>query len=826
MKKILIYILIVGILLGNLSAAPFALAQTSPASDTGLGKCFAHAISGSEYVDSDYTFPDLMTHQQCEDEVGKMNASGIFYTVGWTPQGSTQPTFSKANNPSNDPLSDILDTCSLIPIGSGGIWGCIQHTIYALFVSIPGFLLPLAASLFDFFLNLTLSAASYSYDFINNMWGVIRNFSNIFFILILLYAAFQTILGLGHGNGKKMVASVVVIALLVNFSLFFTKVVIDAGNIMGLIFYNKIIVDGNPPALTDSTKTRIKSVSASQALANSFMVEKVFTKDFIGGLKLDKQGSTFWQGVTIATGATLGVLLAPASFGTSLLAGGAIGYAVSPSSTSLTLQSGLIIMGMMVAFGMVSYAMIYAFMVAGLSFLGRTLKLIMLMIVSPFSFVSYAIPKLKGLQKVGFDKWLDGLISSSFSVVIFVFMLYVVSALLKEHAFIDLVASNKEGHLDFFPYLIVIFVPSIIIVMLLLAAAKYSKSASSEFSDRIIGAGKATAGIVIGGAALTTGFAGRTAIGRTSAAISRRDDAKKYGKDLYDWETKGKVGPKPTATSNLGWIGGKINRSQLKSGEVAHAQHEMEELKKKAGIEGLDRGQISGVDQLRLQNEFQKSNRSQIEADIKRGHDDKGRDVTIDKDAYGVAFRTPLKGTDAYIAQRRSAVNAAIESDPTSMTRGDTDSFGKLTDQGRRTAENKLTEEVNIVIKDLVPEIAKSRYKHLDDESTQKIGVGTRLAARSTSGSYDPRNLANIKMGPSMGIGTKAAAGIIAAVATGIRVGLKSGAGVNTGEPKRDVILDLRNTIGEALKSLSVKIDVKADSHGKDDHGTSGGGHH
>src|SRR3989338_7596079 len=137
-------------------------------------------------------------------------------------------------------LKDQITSCW--KIFSGTIIGCFQWITYFIFLTIPSWLMIVAAKMFNFMVTVTLSSNMYKAGFIEKIWRVVRDFANIFFILILLYAAFQIMLDLGHGGGKKIIASVILIALLVNFSLFFTKIVIDSSNIVGLIFFNRIKV--------------------------------------------------------------------------------------------------------------------------------------------------------------------------------------------------------------------------------------------------------------------------------------------------------------------------------------------------------------------------------------------------------------------------------------------------------------------------------------------------------------------------------------------------------------------------------------------------------
>jgi hypothetical protein len=72
-------------------------------------------------------------------------------------------------------------------------------------------------------------------------WSIIRNVFNITFIFILLYASIKMILGTAGSDTKKIIASVITSALLINFSLFITRILIDAGNILAVSIYNIII---------------------------------------------------------------------------------------------------------------------------------------------------------------------------------------------------------------------------------------------------------------------------------------------------------------------------------------------------------------------------------------------------------------------------------------------------------------------------------------------------------------------------------------------------------------------------------------------------------
>ncbi|MEK7227526.1 MAG: hypothetical protein AAB641_01380 [Patescibacteria group bacterium] len=92
---------------------------------------------------------------------------------------------------------------------------------------------------------------------VNNAWRVIRDVANMGFIFVLLYAAITTIIGQGQDN-QKLIVKIVVVAILINFSLFFTKVIIDISNLLAVTFYDAIA----PGAL---------SSTVDRGLSNSLM---------------------------------------------------------------------------------------------------------------------------------------------------------------------------------------------------------------------------------------------------------------------------------------------------------------------------------------------------------------------------------------------------------------------------------------------------------------------------------------------------------------------------------------------------------------------------
>lgn len=69
---------------------------------------------------------------------------------------------------------------------------------------------------------------------VNNLWTVVRDIFNLFFIFGLIYAGFRLIIFSDEGGVKKTIANLVIAALLINFSLFITKTIIDFSNIISV----------------------------------------------------------------------------------------------------------------------------------------------------------------------------------------------------------------------------------------------------------------------------------------------------------------------------------------------------------------------------------------------------------------------------------------------------------------------------------------------------------------------------------------------------------------------------------------------------------------
>lgn len=147
-------------------------------------------------------------------------------------------------------------------INSGSFWldlfSKILLTISRLFLSLTLFIL-----------SFIIEVAGYN-DFLNASavnvgWVMVRDITNMGFVIILLVIAFGTILGVEHYEWKKMLVKMVIAAVLVNFSRTICGLIIDVAQVVMITFLNGIAATagGNLISMFSLDKIRDLSTSAS-----------------------------------------------------------------------------------------------------------------------------------------------------------------------------------------------------------------------------------------------------------------------------------------------------------------------------------------------------------------------------------------------------------------------------------------------------------------------------------------------------------------------------------------------------------------------------------
>lgn len=111
-----------------------------------------------------------------------------------------------------------------------------QEVVYFITTSFFGMFVWFGAALLNFGINQFVIGFGDVYNnsgigvAVNNTWVIIRDFVNLGFIFGLVYIGLRMILDSNNSNTRRWLANLIIAALLVNFSLFATKFVVDLSN--------------------------------------------------------------------------------------------------------------------------------------------------------------------------------------------------------------------------------------------------------------------------------------------------------------------------------------------------------------------------------------------------------------------------------------------------------------------------------------------------------------------------------------------------------------------------------------------------------------------
>lgn len=311
---------------------------------------------------------------------------------------------------------------------------------------------------------------------IQSAWKTIRDIANISFIFILLYLSIITILRADTSETKSVLGKIIVAAILINFSLFFTNVIIDASNVTTLYFYNSAV-------------SGIKG--GSQAIG-------------ISGVMMDKMRlPTVYN---INNQEVVGVTTAP----------GTVVGSVDEKDPTLT-WSGILIVGI---FGSILFLITsFVFLAAAFLFLIRFVTLLFLIILSPIAFAAHILP---GTKKYA-TQWWEKLFTQALFAPAFMILLAISLSIIT--SFTSKVGQNfgaalasagvTEGSSD-------LFVNFFIVIFFLIATILTSSSLGAGGAKVVTSRGKK----ILDGAQKRLKGAGGASLRGTVGAASRRADEK------------------------------------------------------------------------------------------------------------------------------------------------------------------------------------------------------------------------------------------------------------------------------------------------------------
>lgn len=294
-------------------------------------------------------------------------------------------------------------------IGGAALWGAeevFKLTFSNLIAWIADLMFKLSSAIFNLASIMMDKAVDFSIrDFNTNIdkigiieqgYKMVLNLTNMIFIFILLYVAIGVILQFNASNVKKLLTHIIVAALLINFSLFMTKVIIDASNIFAMGFYNGIQTE-----VRDDETGKILSVgSISAAMMNGLRISSIFqSKDSII-TKVDE----------------------------------------SKGLNHLTIT--------MVQFGGSALLLVTSFVyfAVAILFIMRFVTLLFYMIFSPVAFLGYVFPELEEYSK----KWWKGLQNQALFAPVFMFMIYLIASMISSGKLWEISGGDFSGNATLF----------------------------------------------------------------------------------------------------------------------------------------------------------------------------------------------------------------------------------------------------------------------------------------------------------------------------------------------------------------------------------------
>lgn len=274
---------------------------------------------------------------------------------------------------------------------------CAASVVYWIGPGLASYVAYIGAYFFSIVIEFSLNSTAYALDFLADGWQTVRDLANMAFIFILVFIAITIMLQAETTGTIKQLIMVIVIALLVNFSFLFTRVIIDAGNVLALQFYNAIPV----------TNVIDSSGAAKPALING---TKDLSASIMGALRLQElYGNRVFDMASKSCGNASGTLC------------------------------GLIVSTVIyVAIAAMLWMLFFSFLQVGVKFMFRIVALWLLLIASPLAFIAKTMKKTEEY----FDKWWKYLIKFSFYPAIFLFMFLIIVKFAN-----NLLTDNNTGNL-------------------------------------------------------------------------------------------------------------------------------------------------------------------------------------------------------------------------------------------------------------------------------------------------------------------------------------------------------------------------------------------
>ncbi len=354
----------------------------------------------------------------------------------------------------------------------------IQSVIYYVVTAIGAFFARIGAWLLDASISLfVVNMAEFSDNrgltqAVEALWAVVRDIFNLLFIFGVIWAGFKTILSSDDSQTKRLLGGIIVAAVLINFSLYFVRVIIDFNNFLAYQVSELMVANQYPDTILGIPINRISSGFIAATSLNNFP---------------ENSGSVAEE------------LTDPSEYADSSVESDAdIGWSI--------VVLAFFVMAMLIAMG-------FIFAAGSLILFTRFMYLTFLMIFAPVIFLGLIFPQLAGRGGNYFKK----LINQSLIAPAYIFMLYLSLYALQSF-------SNVQGGYSFWGSIIYFMV----VMGFAYASLMVAKSLGAVGADYGMNMVKKGTGAVTGG--LTAGLAAYGLRKGAGAVLEKMDKSGARGK--------------------------------------------------------------------------------------------------------------------------------------------------------------------------------------------------------------------------------------------------------------------------------------------------------
>ncbi|MES2994502.1 MAG: hypothetical protein V4681_00475 [Patescibacteria group bacterium] len=386
---------------------------------------------------------------------------------------------------SNCSLKSFGDIGSCVAEGLAGLMGTIIGSIASVLLIIASFMLWVVGGLFNWVVIKTVFEFGSYFGTSPGMliaWGILRDIANILLLFGFIFMGLMKIID-SHNEfaGGKTIARLIIFAVLLNFSLFATQIIIDVSNSFASVFTTQAGLSG-----CSGNDEQGKEACANNGIAGQVIhmagISSIWSPQGIGDFSnRPEKHAPVYVGLTIFVTITAVVLLA-----------------------------------------------------AAIMLIMRAVMLCLLMVLSPIGFAGMAIPPLQEFAR----SWWKQLLSNAFFAPVYLLLvlisLKIVEGLVGTDNGDSFALALINGGMNA-PQVFVMFAIVIAFMVASLVVAKRMGAVGADFATQKAG------GAVLG----TYGFLGRRTVGAASGVVAERIGKTKwarnsqFGRGVYNTFSKG-----------------------------------------------------------------------------------------------------------------------------------------------------------------------------------------------------------------------------------------------------------------------------------------------